>query len=594
MISETMVSRDRGWSWVIALAACFNSLVLAGIFRTGGVLFVAFIDAFGVTREEASWPMVICITVLNLTGPFSGILGQKYGVRPVVIVGAVIGCVGVSACFLTTSLDVITILFGGVFGFGYGLVNTLMPVIVNAYFLNLRGLANGIANSGSCFGSVILPVLFEFLIDHFGLTGCFLLTGGIVLNVAVAGALLRPPPSWQTTENETSLNVLSSTNKPLIKECNAPRDNNNSEQLHSNSQDSFHVELVERLRNRNNHAEDPPCVFSTASSLDIKKNEQYQNELLRAQKEFQESLNDFQSAVMSILETSQSEEVLNKLDNNDDVTTSELTDSCPARHSFSISSGKRPKINKSSVLRPLEKSNLKFENTSGDLQPEIFDKLNSVPTMEDIQEESVEEKNVFRSFQVVLSSPMFYVTALTNVSFYFLFHMYVVIIVDFALDCGLPLDSTKYVIFAFSGADLIGRLCFGWITDRQYISRSQFVMICMAAIGMVFFIFPFATGYWSLIFASAGYGLLLGCTMIVFPILLVDYLGQEVHAVAYGCLCFLNGFASIARPLLIGYFRDSIGSYAYIFYILGIISILAASAWLLERCFFKKPLRSHH
>ncbi|KFM81721.1 Monocarboxylate transporter 13, partial [Stegodyphus mimosarum] len=201
---------DRGWSWVVAFAACFNSLVLAGIFRTSGVLFVAFINTFGVTREEASWPVVVCISVLNLTGPFSGLLGQKYGIRPVAMAGALIATIGISSCYFTTSLRIITLLFGVVFGIGYGLVSTLMPVIVNFYFLNLRATANGIANSGSCFGSLILPPFFELLISTYGLSGCFLLTGGLVLHIAIASALLRPPPWLEKSRKETrTLQIVS-------------------------------------------------------------------------------------------------------------------------------------------------------------------------------------------------------------------------------------------------------------------------------------------------------------------------------------------------------------------------------------------------
>ncbi|KFM81720.1 Monocarboxylate transporter 12, partial [Stegodyphus mimosarum] len=195
---------------------------------------------------------------------------------------------------------------------------------------------------------------------------------------------------------------------------------------------------------------------------------------------------------------------------------------------------------------------------------------------------------VLDSFIAILTCPMFYVTAVTNVSFYFLYHMYVVVIVDYALDRSVPEDNTKYIIFAFSVSDLFGRLCLGWITDRQFLRRSHFVMGCMAIIGLVFFCFPFANSYWSLIAASCCYGLLLGTTMVVFPILLVDFLGTELHAVAYGCMCFMNGIASFARPFLIGYFRDTLGSYRNMFFVLGIISVTASSLWLLEKCFIRQ------
>ena len=336
-----------------------------------------------------------------------------------------------------------------------------MPVILNTYFLNLRATANGIANSGSCIGSIILPIVFEELIAAYGLSGCFLLTGSIVLHLTIAGALMRPPP-WLKSKKDDKQKIL-------VKYKPVP---------------------MEQITD----------TVNSGSDSSKKPNEGYPKDY--SIKTDGKNLNDLERAEAECLI------------NND---------------------GANP------VILPASESKTKDTN-----------KVNLSKRMSKESTTNILPSTVFESFCIVLTCPMFYVTALTNVCFYFLYHMYVVIIVDYALDREVLDSDAKNILFAFAISDLFGRLCLGWITDRKFISRSRFVMMCMLMIGVVFFAFPYATGYASLIIVSCLYGLLLGCTMVVFPILLVDFCGIELHAVAYGCMCFLNGFASFSRPFLIG------------------------------------------
>ncbi|GFW60269.1 monocarboxylate transporter 9 [Trichonephila clavipes] len=604
---------DTGWSWVVAFAAFFNSLVLSGILRSSGILFVVFLDIFGLTRQETSWPITICISVLSFFAPMSILLEKGLGVRPIVIIGAVVGAIGLSTCFIASSLNIITILLG-VFGIGYSLVSALTPVIINNYFPNGIITANSIANSGACIGSIIFPIMFEYLIDIYELSSCLLLTGGIVLNVAIAGVLMRPP-SWSKQEiREENIPLRKESSqipKPpplplkiserrksislnfIDKKCNDKLDYEVDLGSKTNLQRELQSELVLTLKKRTAlHSEEPSTLrkFQEESydSLDTSLSSFYaqkvetlykeSDELLRAQKEFEDSISDFQSVVVDIVVTSKSDELLNRLD-PDEVKTSELTESCPARHSFSISSAKR-KLNKFKSpipsAGPLKKH--KYTDSSGEIN--CFDlypvdestkearktsESHSLPTskIDEIPEEPNEELPPFEdnreeslghvgSFVSVITSMIFYLTAFTNISFYFLFHMFISIIVDYSMDRGIPNTDTKYVLMVFAFCDFLGRVCLGWITEMKYFTRARFVMLCMGSIGLVFFTLPFATDYWSLIMVSGCYGVLLGCMMIVFPILLMDYFGMEMYAVTYGFLCFLNGFASFAMPSLIG------------------------------------------
>lgn len=387
-----------------------------------------------------------------------------------------------------------------------------MPVIVNTYFLNLRSTANGIANSGSCYGSVLLPVLFEYLIGHFGLSGCFLLTGGIVLNVAIAGALMRPP-SWKGT---TPIRRTSSTSQdiPFQRSHCAIKEETVEDLDDASPQKDVHAELVSMLNKRNalQRQYSGTMEESSYNSLDTSMSSfcvpkrdgqiKVEYELHRAQKDFEDSISDFQNVVLEIIDTSKSAEVLNGFD-PDEVKTSQMTENCPARHSFSVSTRKRtPSKFKSPIPSsgPLKRYSLKNANSSGDMNSPDLPPVSEHATKEmnggDYESENgnatrKEEHQILQtgllddkignrkppgtlqSFAMVASCPMFYVTSITSVSFYFLFHMFVNIIIDYSLDCGVPDKDTKYVLFSFAICDLFGRLCLGWVTDRKFLSRTR-------------------------------------------------------------------------------------------------------------------------
>lgn len=59
---------DTGYAWVIAFAACIINMILSGISRMTGILYVAIIEAYGVSRQEASVPFTVRNSIRYLTG----------------------------------------------------------------------------------------------------------------------------------------------------------------------------------------------------------------------------------------------------------------------------------------------------------------------------------------------------------------------------------------------------------------------------------------------------------------------------------------------------------------------------------------------
>ncbi|GFT93103.1 uncharacterized protein NPIL_610851, partial [Nephila pilipes] len=61
-----MEGPDRGWAWAVAFAACVINLIVNGQGRMSGILYVAFIDLYGVDRKGASTPFSVRTSTRNL------------------------------------------------------------------------------------------------------------------------------------------------------------------------------------------------------------------------------------------------------------------------------------------------------------------------------------------------------------------------------------------------------------------------------------------------------------------------------------------------------------------------------------------------
>ena len=72
-------------------------------------------------------------------------------------------------------------------------------VMIGIFFNKRRSIANGLVMSGGSIGQLIMPVLFNHLVETYSFRGAALVLSGLYLN-AVAGAMLLTPPSFYQTK----------------------------------------------------------------------------------------------------------------------------------------------------------------------------------------------------------------------------------------------------------------------------------------------------------------------------------------------------------------------------------------------------------
>ncbi|XP_067096455.1 monocarboxylate transporter 1-like [Osmerus mordax] len=183
---------EGGWGWAVVVGA-FISIGFSYAFPKSITVFFKEIEViFNATPSQVSWISSIMLAVMYAGGPVSSILVNKFGSRPVIMVGGCLSGSGLIAASFCNSVEQLYF-FIGVVG-GLGLAFNLNPALtmIGKYFFKRRPIANGIAMAGSpVFLSTLAP-LNSWFFDQFGWRGSFLILGGLLLNCCVAGSLMRP------------------------------------------------------------------------------------------------------------------------------------------------------------------------------------------------------------------------------------------------------------------------------------------------------------------------------------------------------------------------------------------------------------------
>ena len=189
-----------------------------------------------------------------------------------------------------------------------------------------------------------------------------------------------------------------------------------------------------------------------------------------------------------------------------------------------------------------------------------------------------------RLIRSLLANPLFLVLCCTQISFTWGWTTYVMVVVDFAVDKGIDISVAVTFLSAFAGADLCGRLGSGWISDKGLVKRKNVARASILMIGVLLLSLPHFTTFGTLFTVSLFLGLFSGSIMILFSILLVEYVGIEKMPVALGTSTFTCGMATMLRPAVIGFFRDAHDSYDGLFTFLAALCIFSASLWAIEPC----------
>ncbi|XP_055754474.1 monocarboxylate transporter 4-like isoform X3 [Salvelinus fontinalis] len=196
---------DGGWGWAV-LSGCFVITGFSYAFpKAVSVFFKELIREFDVGYSDTAWISSILLAMLYGTGPLCSVLVNRYGCRPVMMVGGLFASLGMILSSFSTSIIHIYLSTGVITGLGLALNFQPSLIMLNRYFSEKRPLANGLAAAGSPVALCCLSPLGQLLQYQYGWRGGFLILGGLLLNCCACAALMRPlvaPPKTPQLELE--------------------------------------------------------------------------------------------------------------------------------------------------------------------------------------------------------------------------------------------------------------------------------------------------------------------------------------------------------------------------------------------------------
>jgi MFS family permease len=177
-----------GW-WVVAAAFAITFLGFGSAYT-----FSAFLEQlqrdFGASRGSVSLVFSLAGFLYFGLGIISGPLADRFGSRPLALIGMVL--LGGGLALASAARSLVEVYAAYSLGVGLGCGCAYVPAIgaVQRWFVRRRGFASGLAVAGIGVGTLVMPPLASFLINALGWRGAYLVLGVVALLVGGGMALL--------------------------------------------------------------------------------------------------------------------------------------------------------------------------------------------------------------------------------------------------------------------------------------------------------------------------------------------------------------------------------------------------------------------
>ncbi|RVE68957.1 hypothetical protein OJAV_G00072950 [Oryzias javanicus] len=198
---------DGGWGWVVAAAFFLVEASTYGVIKTLGIFLQDLMEEFGESNSRVSWVISICAFIMTFSAPLATMLSNRFGFRPVVMMGGFLTCLGTITSAFTSSIKEMYVTIGLISGFGYCLSFLPTVTILAQYFCRRRSLVTSVASSGESFAVFAFAPVFSRLKEDIGWRYCLIIMGVIQASIISCGLLLRPiviePETVQGAESKT-------------------------------------------------------------------------------------------------------------------------------------------------------------------------------------------------------------------------------------------------------------------------------------------------------------------------------------------------------------------------------------------------------
>jgi MFS family permease len=192
------------YGWVVTGAGLIIMTAETGILLTFGVFFKPILAEFGWTKAQLSSVFSVFMSVRIITSLPVGYLTDKFGVRVVVLLGAILASTSLFFTSTFRNLWELYLYYSLLFSVGTSCAYIPVTSAVSRWFRRKRGLAIGIVVLGLGLGALVMTPLTGLLISSYGWRKSYVILGLILLVVFVGcGVLLKQTPKSFHEKNNT-------------------------------------------------------------------------------------------------------------------------------------------------------------------------------------------------------------------------------------------------------------------------------------------------------------------------------------------------------------------------------------------------------
>lgn len=161
------------YGWRIVGGAFIAQLMVVGFFTYALSLLIEPVrQDFGVSLEQVMYSLTAATLLGLFLQPAGGILVDRFSVRTVMAVGAVLYAAGLFALARASSISQYILLFALTMSVSNSLVGTIASsAVISRWFTASRGRALGVAALGTSVGGIVIPVLISHWLDTSGWRG---------------------------------------------------------------------------------------------------------------------------------------------------------------------------------------------------------------------------------------------------------------------------------------------------------------------------------------------------------------------------------------------------------------------------------------
>ncbi len=184
------------YGWVVVAVTIPVLMITAGIRSAPGAWIVPMKDDLGWSIASLSFAAAIGLIVYGFSGPLSGNLMRRFGVRNVAMISMVLSALSMLLSSTVKTQWQLTLYFGLFSGLATGLVASVLgATVANRWFVKHRGLVVGIMGAAVSAGQLIFfPLLTAWAVSMGWRTAAMILAGLCLLLILPVFIFMKDEP----------------------------------------------------------------------------------------------------------------------------------------------------------------------------------------------------------------------------------------------------------------------------------------------------------------------------------------------------------------------------------------------------------------